>query len=113
MTAAGTITGGLASVLSSLTPGQLLHLSSEISQKSEVRAMSILMTMTANPPGASMAIIGLEAISDLPATVLTFAQAAAAAAGRSDVAGFQSNMAQAVAALQSTKVNPFTVGIFG
>jgi hypothetical protein len=113
MSTAGAVTGGLASILSSLSPGQLLHLGNEISQKSEVRAMSILMTMTANPPGASMAIIGLEAISDLPATVLTFAQAAASAAARGDVAGFQTNMAQAVAALQATKVNPFTVGIFG
>jgi hypothetical protein len=113
MTAVGTVTSGLASVLSSLTPGQLLHLGNQITQKDEVRAMSILTTMMANPAGAPMAVIGLTSISDLPPAVLTFAEAAAGAASRNDQAGFASNMAQAMATLQAAPVSPFNLHIFG
>jgi hypothetical protein len=113
MTAVGTVTTGLAGLLSSLTPGQLLHLGTQITQKDEVRAMSVLTTMMANPQGAAMAVLGLTGISDLPPSVLTFAEAAAGAASRGDMAGFQSNMAQAMAELQKAPVSPFNLNIFG
>jgi hypothetical protein len=113
MTTVGTVTSGLAGVLSSLTPGQLLHLGNQITQKDEVRAMSVLTTMMANPLGSPMAVLGLTGISDLPPVVLTFAEAAAGAASRNDMSGFQSNMAQAMAALQAAPVSPFNLHIFG
>jgi hypothetical protein len=98
----------LTTALTSLNAGQLFNLSNQLTQANEVKALQILMMMSANPPGAPMLISSLTSIPGLPPQVLTFAEAAIAAVG---TPSFAQDMTQAQAALQAAPVSALNLAL--
>jgi len=105
---AANIATSLSSIFANLTPGQLGRLGHHLSQSDEMRALQILTTMESNPSLAPALLPSLSTIPNLPSQVMTWVTAAL-----STPANFQTNMAQAVAALQNAATSSGVLGSLG
>jgi hypothetical protein len=103
-----TVATGISTFLSSLSPGQLLKLRTHLTQSQEMQALQDLAAMQANPALAPSLLASLSAIPNLPPAVLTWVTA-----GLAQPANFQTDIAQAEAALQAAAVNPGILGSLG
>lgn len=96
--AAVTAGTALSNILGGLAPGQLFNLGHHLLSSDESRALAILASMTT--PAMAAALVGsLAAIPNLPPQVMTWVSQAIA-----NPAMFQTNMAQAMAAVQEAVV---------
>ena len=98
----------LTGVLKTMNAGQLFSLTNQLTSANEVKAMQVLMMMSANPPGAALLLPTLTSITGLPPQVLTFAEAAISAVG---TPSFSQDMAQAQAALQAAPVSGLNLAL--
>jgi hypothetical protein len=102
------IATALSSVLNGLTPGQLFQLGRHLTQANEMQALQILTTMQANPALAPALLPSLSTIPNLPPQVMTWVTGAL-----SNPANFQSDISQAVVALQEAATHSGVLGNLG
>jgi hypothetical protein len=107
-TSAATIATSLSQIFANLNPQQLGSLGRHLTQSQEMQALQILTTMEANPALAPALLPSLSTVQNLPPQVMTWVTAALSAP-----ANFQSNMAQAIAALQAAATSPGILGGLG
>jgi hypothetical protein len=106
--AAVSAVSALGSILGSLSPQQLGVLGRHLTSSQEMQALQILATMNANPAIAAALLPSLSTIPNLPPQVMTWVTAAI-----TEPPAFQSNMAQAMAALQNAATSPGLLGGLG
>lgn len=102
------IASAISSALGALTPGQLFQLGRHLTQSQEMQALQILTTMQANPALAPSLLPSLSTVQNLPPQVMTWVTSAL-----SNPANFQSDMSQAVAALQAAATHTGVLGNLG
>jgi hypothetical protein len=108
MSNGSTVATSISTFLSGLNPGQLLKIRNHLTQSQEMQALQDLAAMQANPALAPSLLAALAAIPNLPPAVLTWVTA-----GLAQPANFQTDIAQAEAALQAAAVNPGVLGSLG